>query len=172
LDSPSFPKRSRRVLTRSWIRDEVAMACLKCRPRRSSTSRTPPPAVFDRVRARHSVMRHTGAVTFVMPRAGCRTPTPKPLRGSRPGRVWCETCGVRAVGHGRRRVVVRRPLYRRIGRWCGRLGWVGDGAGLIAKAVSSVVPASLEGARALDVACGHGNPRRCSQDCSRNAHRT
>jgi hypothetical protein len=47
-----------------------------------------------------------------------------------------------------------------------------DGAGLIAEPVGGAVSASLEGARVLDVAWGHGSARTCPRDCSRNAHRT
>ena len=39
-------------------------------------------------------------------------------------------------------------------------GWVGDGNGLIADGVGGLLPATVHGARVLDVACGHGRASR------------
>jgi SAM-dependent methyltransferase len=38
--------------------------------------------------------------------------------------------------------------------------WVGDGEGIIAEGVGGLLPATLDGERVLDVACGHGRAAR------------
>ncbi len=51
-----------------------------------------------------------------------------------------------------------RPRYDEIADWYPR--WVGDGEGIIVEGVGGLLPASLHGARVVDVACGHGRASR------------
>jgi SAM-dependent methyltransferase len=53
---------------------------------------------------------------------------------------------------------VAEARYDAIADWY--LGWVGDGSGFIADAVSDLLPRSVRGARVLDVACGPGRASR------------
>jgi 2-polyprenyl-3-methyl-5-hydroxy-6-metoxy-1,4-benzoquinol methylase len=50
------------------------------------------------------------------------------------------------------------PRYDEIADWYPT--WVGDGDGLIVDGVGNLLPATLRGARVLDVACGHGRASR------------
>jgi len=54
--------------------------------------------------------------------------------------------------------VVHDARYDRFADWYP--AWVGDGNGLIADGVGELLPASIQGARVLDVACGHGRASR------------
>lgn len=51
-----------------------------------------------------------------------------------------------------------KARYDEIADWY--LPWVGDGNGLIADRVGDLLPATVHGARVLDVACGHGRASR------------
>jgi 2-polyprenyl-3-methyl-5-hydroxy-6-metoxy-1,4-benzoquinol methylase len=54
--------------------------------------------------------------------------------------------------------VGREARYDTVADWYP--GWVGDGSGFIADAAYGLLPASVQGARVLDVACGHGRASR------------
>jgi 2-polyprenyl-3-methyl-5-hydroxy-6-metoxy-1,4-benzoquinol methylase len=54
--------------------------------------------------------------------------------------------------------VVRDARYDRFADWYP--GRVGDGNGFIADSAGDLLPASVQGARVLDVACGHGRASR------------
>jgi 2-polyprenyl-3-methyl-5-hydroxy-6-metoxy-1,4-benzoquinol methylase len=54
--------------------------------------------------------------------------------------------------------VVHDARYDRFADWYP--AWVGDGNGLNADGVGELLPASIQGARVLDVACGHGRASR------------
>lgn len=55
-------------------------------------------------------------------------------------------------------MVAKQARYDSIADWYP--GWVGDGSGLIAEGVGDLLPASIQGARVLDVACGQGRATR------------
>ena len=54
--------------------------------------------------------------------------------------------------------MAREARYDTVAGWYP--GWVGDGNGLIADGAEELLPASIQGARVLDVACGHGRASR------------